>query len=107
MTKIFLVAILLSVSLTLSAKSEAEMPTPKISIHQASNAAEVLLLRSEDNIEPKLFLAEEYIVQSINFSKVKNEWVWVVRFMHPKAKDYKVTYHVDQDGSAKFEFATD
>jgi hypothetical protein len=107
MRKIVLAAILLSGSFTLNAKSDADVPAPKISIHQASDAAEALLLRSEDNIEPELFLAQEYTVQSINFSKVKNEWIWVVRFMHPKAKDYTVTYHVGQDGNAKFAYATD
>ncbi|MFT5278236.1 MAG: hypothetical protein ACI97K_001942 [Glaciecola sp.] len=106
MRKFFLVVILLSISLTLSAKSGAEMPAPKISLQQASNVTEILLLEGENNIDSEFFLAEEYIVNSVKYSKVKNEWVWVVRFMYPKENDYTVTYHVGQNGHAKFKSAT-
>ena len=77
-----------------------EIPLPLTSYQQAYHKAEAQLHTEKDNIDPLYAPAKEYILHSITYIKRNpQQWVWAIVFIHPRANDHSVTYHVDQKGA--------
>ena len=105
--KIIIFLLLAIVSSVAFSKAGPEIPRPKFSYQVAHDLAHKALLTQKDNIDPKYAKAEDYILGSIKYRKVENNWVWVVMFFHPKANDHTVTYYINLQGLVTLYAATE
>jgi len=99
MKKILFLVILVFSSNVLS-KAGPKVPIPKLSYTEAYNIANELLLSKKYNVDTEYFFVKDYILNSINYQKSEDVWVWVwvVSFFHPVANDHSVTFHIAQNG---------